>query len=81
VVKKKKKNFRSKKRNEANKEKENEGKDKEKDGSNIINNKKNTTKIKHKYNKYQFVKNRNIIDILSSKPDEDYLIAVKLFLV
>ena len=73
VVKKKKKNIKSKKRKETNKKKENEGKDKEKVGYNIINNKKITNKIKHKYNKYQFVKNRNIIDILSSKQNKSIL--------
>jgi len=67
VVKKKKKNTKSKKRKKTNKKKENEGKDKEKVDSNIINNKISNNKIIHKYDKYQFVKNRNIIDILSSK--------------
>ena len=73
VIKKKKKNFKSKKKKETKKRKENEGNDKEKVDSNIINNKKNNNKIIHKYDKYQFVKNRNIIDILSSKQKKSNL--------
>jgi hypothetical protein len=73
VVKKNKKFIKNKKRKETNKKKENEGKEKEKVDGNIINNKKISTKIIHKYDKYQFVKNRNIIDILSSKQNKSNL--------
>jgi len=73
VIKKKKKKIKIKKRKETSKKTETEGKIKEKDNSNIFSNKKCNTKIMHKYDKYQFVKNRNIIDILSSKQNKSNL--------